>query len=246
MKLNHDSQKRKEITFGEYQSNFQNQRDKILDNIRNYNLQRYKNEDQKKQFQEERKLEQMTALEKMLYSQEMKQYSQQELNALGVALDQIIAKYMELKKAKENMQQAVRKNPKILGDVESIYNYKPYLKIMQRLDELSANMITKQQQINDKTKQTYEWTKKIQDLKKERKEQSARTLQEEMKKLGGLGLDKVMGIQTNALTSRGGWAGGVRNIASQLQINKRIADYSGKQVTLLQQIKKVVQNAGRI
>lgn len=71
-------------------------------------------------------------------------------------------------------------------------------------------------------------------------------LEKAMADLGSLGLDKIIGIQTNALTSRGGWAGGVRNMASQLQINKRIADYSGKQVTLLQQIKKVVQNAGRI
>lgn len=71
-------------------------------------------------------------------------------------------------------------------------------------------------------------------------------IEKAMADLGSLGLDKIIGIQTNALTSRGGWAGGVRNMASQVQINKRIADYSGKQVMLLQQIKKVVQNAGRI
>jgi hypothetical protein len=67
-----------------------------------------------------------------------------------------------------------------------------------------------------------------------------------MKKLGDLGFDKLLKIQTNSLTARGGWAGGVNNMVNLVDINKRIANFSQKQVTILNEIKNKFSDVGRI
>lgn len=229
-----------------YFERFKSQRDSVRDNVKDYKraLQEYK--EYKNQIAEQEKLRQMNSLQQLRYSKNAELQSIYQLDKMNAQLDEVIAKYQALRKAKEQMQEDVRKNPKLIGDAESIYNYKPYIDIMQRLKQLSADMIKRQQQINEKTKQTYDWTKKIQDLKKQRELQYDRTLSEEMKKLGDLGFDKLLKIQTNSLTARGGWAGGVNNMVNLVDINKRIANFSQKQVTILNEIKNKFSDVGRI
>lgn len=70
-------------------------------------------------------------------------------------------------------------------------------------------------------------------------------LEKAMASLGGMGLGSILKTQTNALTARGGWDGGVRSIDEDA-INKRIADQATKQTNLLTQIRRLVQNVGRI
>lgn len=229
-----------------YSERFKSQRDRVRDNVKDYKkaLQEYK--EYKNQMAEQEKFGQMNSLQQLRYSENAELQSIFQLDKMNAQLDEVIDKYQALRKAKEQMQENVRKNPKLIGDAESIYNYKPYINMMQRLKQLSADMVKRQQQINEKTKQTYDWTKKVQDLKKQREQQYDRTLSEEMKKLGDLGFDKLLKIQTNSLTARGGWAGGVNNMVNLVDINKRIANFSQKQVTILNEIKNKFSDVGRI
>lgn len=59
-------------------------------------------------------------------------------------------------------------------------------------------------------------------------------------------LELVSGIKTNSLTSRGGWAAGATNIPTIQSINKRIASYNLKQINILNEIKRAIDNSGRI
>lgn len=71
-------------------------------------------------------------------------------------------------------------------------------------------------------------------------------LEKTMANFGDLGLDNILKVQTNSLTARGGWAGGVNNMVNLVDINKRIANFSQKQVVLLNDIKKLTSDVGRI
>lgn len=59
-------------------------------------------------------------------------------------------------------------------------------------------------------------------------------------------LQLVSGIKSNSLTQRGGWAAGATNILTIQSINKRIASYNLKQINILNQIKRAIDNSGRI
>lgn len=241
----HQSQERKN-RLKTYSERFKSKRDSVRDNVKDYKkaLQEYK--EYKNKMAEQEKFGQMNSLQQLIYSENAELQSIFQLDKMNAQLDEVIDKYQALRKAKEQMQENVRKNPKLIGNAESIYNFKPYINMMQRLKQLSADMVKRQQQINEKTKQTYDWTKKVQDLKKQREQQYDRTLSEEMKKLGDLGFDKLLKIQTNSLTARGGWAGGVNNMTTLIDINKRIANYSQKQMAVLKDINDKFSDVGRI
>lgn len=171
--------------------------------------------------------------------------------------------------AMRKKQQQIIKQLKQTGFDVDKYQVKELMQQYQKLYDLRANNQFKQGIIDDTKKLKDNFWGKFGDVKglvtaaqkivqaerklgrsltEEQKNQLVKIeqLEKTMANFGDLGLDNILKVQTNSLTARGGWAGGVNNMVNLVDINKRIANFSQKQVVLLNDIKKLTSQVGRI